>query len=134
MEVGEALRISRESLGLAQTDVWEVLGITRSTYEAYENSLLTPGLETMEVIADLLGLDLVGISELPLNNTVIKINQPTAEYKTNIKEDKEDLSSEERMVLKYIEALDEKAKAKFLEEIKEKYMDIVVDNLNKKRK
>ncbi len=132
MEVGEALRIARESLGLSQAEVSRAIGVKRSTYEAYENSLLTPGLEIMEVMAELLGLDLVGLSEEPRNNTIIKISAPTAEYKTNIKEDKETLSSEERMVLKYIEALDEQSRTKFLDDIKEKYIDIVVESMNKK--
>lgn len=134
MDVGEALKISRESLGLSQTEVSKALGITRSTYEAYENSLLTPGCEIMETMAELLGLEFVSVTDEPLNNTIIKISAPTVEYKTNIKEDKEDLSSEERMVLKYLEALDENTRAKFLDDIKEKYMDIIVENMNKKEK
>lgn len=134
MDVGEALKLSRESLGLTQTDVSKAIGINRATYEAYEKSLITPELETMELMAELLGLDLVGFSDEPMNNTLIKISAPTAEYKTNIKEDKEDLTSEERMVLKYLEALDEKTRKNFLNEIKDKYIDIVSENLKKNGK
>lgn len=129
MNIGETLKQAREGLGLSQQDVADAAGIKRSTYASYENSKSTPNLEVLENLAMVLGFNFQNKKEEPESKTIIKLYSSAVEYETNINDGTEHLSSDERMLLKYLEILDGDDRKNFLEEIKTKYIDAIVEKL-----
>ncbi len=55
---GKRLRIGRKSLGLTQKDLCKNIGLSQPNLAAYEAGRLSPPVEKLVLIADLLGVSL----------------------------------------------------------------------------
>lgn len=85
--------------------------------------------ETLKQAREGLGFNFQNKKEEPESKTIIKLYSSAVEYETNINDGTEHLSSDERMLLKYLEILDGDDRKNFLEEIKTKYIDAIVEKL-----
>ncbi|GAA4399898.1 hypothetical protein GCM10023187_12450 [Nibrella viscosa] len=61
--VGEAIRKARKEKGLTQKEVGRRLGITESTFNGYESGRQNLTIDTLQKIADALGVSLTVILE-----------------------------------------------------------------------
>ncbi|MBE6782461.1 MAG: helix-turn-helix transcriptional regulator [Ruminococcaceae bacterium] len=133
MNLGDALKQLREELGLTQKDVAAAIGIKRTTYNSYENSKTVPKYDVMEKIAKFYELSLKNYSEEPKSHTLLTLNAPTVEYELP-KPDKElsGLTSDEKLLIRYLRTLEGKKRADFLEEVKNEYLEFVLKNFENK--
>lgn len=123
MSIGRALRFYRSKSGYTQAEVAEKIGVKRTTYISYESSKTVPSYDTVEKIIKLYGVTFQEFQNEIKSKTNLQLNSITPSYQVEILENWEELTSEERMVIKYVRLLDPDEKAKFLEEIKDDYLD-----------
>ena len=83
MTVGERLKATRKEKGLTQKQVASGCGMADSAIRKYESGLITPKLETIQRIANALGvhvLDLLGVgNELDTYQSKIKFSSSSSE-------------------------------------------------------
>lgn len=123
MSIGSALKYLRKKLGYTQAEVAEKIGIKRTTYISYENSQTTPPYDVVEKLADLYDVTIQDIDNESRSRTTLQLNSITPSYEVDIKEKMAELTSEERMVIKYIRLLSTEERRDFFNDIKEKYLD-----------
>lgn len=58
-EIGKALRLRREFLGIRQEDLAEMSGITSRTIHQVETGSGNPSTQTLEKLATVLGMELI---------------------------------------------------------------------------
>lgn len=56
-QVAELIRETRRTKGLTQKEIGEMLGISESTFNRYENGTANLSLETVEKVANILGVN-----------------------------------------------------------------------------
>lgn len=65
MDIGEKIKYYRKQCGLTQKELGERLGVSASMIGQYENSTRNPKMETIQKIADVLGISAGSLVELP---------------------------------------------------------------------
>ncbi len=85
MTTGERIQSARKQAGLSQKELGTRLGVSGSMIGQYENDLRNPKQETLQNIADALGVHISVLSP-------IKITIPMPDYPVRIPEDIETLS------------------------------------------
>ena len=82
-ELGERLRILRESVKLSQVKMADLLGVKQSSINRYEQGQSAPSLETLAKISQILrvSLDDLVFGEAEISNNMIKILALTLEDK-----------------------------------------------------
>ncbi len=123
MSIGNALKYLRKKRGYTQAEVAEKVGIKRTTYNSYENSKTVPPYDIVEKLADLYDVTIQEFDNEMKNRTYLEISSITPSYQVNIEEKMEELTSDERMVIKYLRLLSTDERREFFNEIKENYLD-----------
>lgn len=123
MSIGMALKKFRENAGYTQEQVAKHANIKRTTYVSYENSKTVPGYDIIEKIVSLFGITMQDFSNEVKHRNLLEISASSPEYKFKVEEKMAELTSEERMVIKYIRILDEQERADFFNNIKNDYLD-----------
>lgn len=54
-QVSEMIRVAREKKGISQSDLANILGVTRATVNGYESGRTSPTVTTLQRIANALG-------------------------------------------------------------------------------
>ncbi len=130
MSLGEELKQLREDLGLTQKDIATAIGIKRTTYNSYENSKTVPKYDVVKKIAKFYELSVKNYSEEPKSYTWLTLNAPEVEYELpNIDKELAGLTSDEKLIVRYLRTLEGKKRADFLEDIKNEYIDFVIKKL-----
>ncbi|MBQ7957266.1 MAG: helix-turn-helix transcriptional regulator [Clostridia bacterium] len=123
MSIGSALRFFRSKHGYTQAEVAEKIGIKRTTYISYENSKTVPPYDLVERFAEFYGVSMQDFENEIRSKTILQMNSEVPSYQITIRENMAELTSDERMVIKYIRLLDSEEKADFFEKIKDDYLD-----------
>lgn len=129
MSIGENIKLYRNKLGLTQKQLAENCSLSESAIKYYENNRRNPKIETLNKIADTLGVstnDLVNINEFREEINFIDNRQYTIKSKMNELESNIKLLKETLDILTF--AL--KNENNKNEQIKEYDLKSIMDNLN----
>ncbi|MBP3329987.1 MAG: helix-turn-helix transcriptional regulator [Clostridia bacterium] len=123
MSIGKALRRLREKNGYTQAQIAEKVGIKRTTYISYENSKTVPSYDLVEKFAEIYGVTIQDFDNETKSRTNLEISSTVPSYQFTVEEKMAELTSEERMVIKYIRLLTSEERTDFFNEIKSSYLD-----------
>lgn len=79
MDIGEKIKYYRKQCGLTQKELGERLGVSASMIGQYENSTRNPKMETIQKIADVLGVNISSLVELPGHEEPYYLDDDTRE-------------------------------------------------------
>lgn len=123
MSIGKALRRLREKNGYTQAQIAEKVGIKRTTYISYENSKTVPSYDLVEKFAEIYGVTIQDFDNETKSRTNLEISSTVPSYQFTVEEKMAELTSEERMVIKYIRLLTSEERTDFFNGIKSSYLD-----------
>lgn len=123
MSIGKALRRLREKNGYTQAQIAEKVGIKRTTYISYETSKTVPSYDLVEKFAEIYGVTIQDFDNETKSRTNLEISSTVPSYQFTVEEKMAELTSEERMVIKYIRLLTSEERTDFFNEIKSSYLD-----------
>ena len=132
MGFGSKLKLYRDNRKLTQKEVAAAIGIKRTTYNSYENSKSMPKYDVMEKIARFYELSLKSYSEeeKPKSMTELVLNSPPVEYEVpGRSKEMEDLTNDEKILVRYFRTLEGPKKEAFFEQVKNEYIDYIVKRL-----
>lgn len=127
MTTGENIRNARKNAQLTQKALGELCGIAEPTIRRYESDKLHPKIQTLQKIADALGVDVFSLADFDTATKMIEddINRKEEPAKPEEQEPagQKTLSTEEKRHIKKYRLLNEAGKQKT-----DEYMDLLLGN------
>ena len=128
MFVGNTLKKYRQFKKLKQKDVAEMLGVSRSTYTNYEtSSSFNPDLLTTLKFCEIFGVSINTFLDDCAIDSKEFIRSDGKKYEDDIDKSSEFdiLSSEEKLLIKYMRSLPEPIRLKFVTHLKEEIYSLM---------
>ncbi len=125
MTTGEKIRDARKTAQLTQKALSELCGIAEPTIRRYEADKLHPKIQTLQKIADALGVDVFSLADFDTATKMIEddMNQKEVPPKQKPKEASQLLTTKEMQHIKKYRLLNEAGKEKT-----DEYMEILLGN------